>query len=82
MMLHVASSMMCVPGGLQDLTEGPWRQSNLDAGASRVIAVPEPLGGALVVGESVIAYMGQGQAMKCTPIKPTIIRVRFCSGAS
>ncbi|EIE24281.1 hypothetical protein COCSUDRAFT_28729 [Coccomyxa subellipsoidea C-169] len=58
----------------KDLTEGPWRQSNLDAGASRVIAVPEPLGGALVVGESVIAYMGQGQAMKCTPIKATIIR--------
>lgn len=63
---------------MQDLTEGPWRQSNLDAGASRVIAVPEPLGGALVVGESVIAYMSQGQAMKCTPIKPTIIRVRCC----
>ncbi len=44
-----------------------------------MIAVPEPLGGALVVGESVIAYMGQGQAMKCTPIKATIIRVRSCS---
>ena len=34
------------------------------------------MGGAIVLGESVIAYMGHGQQMKCTEITPTIIRVR------
>lgn len=62
---------------VQDLTEGPWRQSNLDAGASMIITVPAPMGGAVVVGESVIAYLGQGQQMKCTEINPTIIRVQM-----
>ena len=33
------------------------------------------MGGAIVLGESVIAYMGHGQQMKCTEITPTIIRV-------
>jgi DNA damage-binding protein 1 len=60
----------------QDLSEGPWRQSNLDAGASMIIPVPAPMGGAIVLGESVVAYMGHGQQMKCTEITPTIIRVR------
>ncbi|CAK0750170.1 hypothetical protein CVIRNUC_001969 [Coccomyxa viridis] len=58
----------------KDLAEGPWRQSNLDAGASMIIPVPAPMGGAIVLGESVIAYMGHGQQMKCTEITPTIIR--------
>ena len=61
---------------VQDLAEGPWRQSNLDAGASMIISVPAPMGGAIVLGESVIAYMGRGQQMKCTEITPTIIRAR------
>ena len=64
----------------QELTEGPWRQSNLDAGASMIITVPAPMGGAIVVGESVVAYIGQGQQMKCTEMTPTIIRV--CIGLS
>ncbi|CAL5227828.1 g10856 [Coccomyxa viridis] len=58
----------------KELTEGPWRQSNLDAGASMIITVPAPMGGAIVVGESVVAYIGQGQQMKCTEMTPTIIR--------
>lgn len=60
----------------QDLSDGPFRHNNLDAGASMVIPVPGPLSGVLVVGESVIAYINQGHPMKCTPIKPTIVRVR------
>lgn len=60
---------------LQELTEGPWRQSNLDAGASMIITVPAPMGGAIVVGESVVAYIGHGQQMKCTEMTPTIVRV-------
>ena len=62
---------------MQDLVEGPWRQLNLDPGASMVIPVPAPIGGALVVGESAIAYMGgQDRSLKVTQITPTIMRVR------
>ena len=47
-----------------------------------IIPVPAPMGGAIVLGESVIAYMGHGQQMKCTEITPTIIRVRhLCMAA-
>ena len=42
-----------------------------------IITVPAPMGGAIVVGESVVAYIGQGQQMKCTEMTPTIIRVGF-----
>ena len=59
----------------QSLADGPWRQANLDAGANMVIPVPAPLGGALVIGESVIAYIAKGQTTKATPIKPTTIKV-------
>ena len=52
-------------------------QQNLDAGANMLIPVPSPLGGVIVIGESVIAYFAEGQAMKVTPIKQTIIRVRL-----
>ena len=42
-----------------------------------VIPVPAPIGGALVVGESAIAYMGgQDRSLKVTQITPTIMRVR------
>ena len=60
----------------QDFAEGPLAQQNLDAGANMLIPVPEPLGGVIVIGESVIAYFAEGQAMKVTPIKQTIIRVQ------
>ena len=60
---------------MQDFLEGPWAQSNLDAGAALVIPVPAPHGGAVVVGESVIAYFSEGQPMKCTQINETIVKV-------
>lgn len=55
--------------------DGPWQQYNLDAGASMIIPVPEPLGGALVVGESVITYITAGKLLT-TPIQQTTVRVR------
>ncbi len=72
--VHLAVSTMgsCA----QDFAEGPLAQQNLDAGANMLIPVPSPLGGVIVIGESVIAYFAEGQAMKVTPIKQTIIRVR------
>ena len=60
----------------QELVEGPWRQNNLDANAAMVIPVPLPLGGVVVVGEAVIAYIDGAQQAKTVPLKSTIVRVR------
>jgi hypothetical protein len=59
----------------QELLEGPWQQSNLDAGASMLIPVPGS-GGAVVVGESVITFVS-ATAVRSTAIKPTLVKVRF-----
>ena len=60
----------------QELVEGPWRHSNLDAGAAMIIPVPVPLGGAVVVGEASITYLSGAQPAKSVPLKATIVRVR------
>ena len=60
---------------LQEFVEGNWQQSNLDAGANRIVAVPSPLAGVLIIGESVIAYLNHTQSMRCTDIKQTNITV-------
>ena len=60
----------------QELVEGPWRHNNLDAGAAMVIPVPQPLGGAVVVGEAVVTYIDGAQPAKSVPLKSTIVRVR------
>jgi hypothetical protein len=41
----------------KDFVDGPWQQPNLDGGASLIIPVPAPLGGAIVVGEQSIVYL-------------------------
>ena len=38
----------------KDFGEGPWQQSNVEAGASMLIPVPKPFGGVLIVGEQTI----------------------------
>jgi hypothetical protein len=62
----------------QDLEEGPLAHQNLDAGASTLIPVPAPLGGAIVVGESVVTYFSAGspQYQRSAALKQTIVRVR------
>ena len=50
----------------------------MDAGANMIIAVPAPRTGALIIGESVIAYLHQNQQMRCTAIKQTNILVSSC----
>lgn len=59
----------------QELHEGPWSQRDLDGGANVIIPIPPPLGGAVVVGENVVAYFNEGGPPKVTPIQPTIIQV-------
>ncbi|ACO65083.1 predicted protein [Micromonas commoda] len=41
------------------LRDGPWSQSDVEGGSSLIIPVPAPLGGAIVVGESVIVYLNK-----------------------
>ncbi len=59
----------------REFAAGPWSHKNLDAGASKVVPVPAPLGGALVVGEASICYFASEQPMKSVPMKPTSIQV-------
>jgi len=40
----------------KELAKGPWKQDNVETEATMVIAVPSPLGGALIVGQESIAY--------------------------
>ncbi|EFN59838.1 hypothetical protein CHLNCDRAFT_29381 [Chlorella variabilis] len=54
----------------KELVEGPWQQSNLDAGASMLIPVPAS-GGAMVVGESVVTFIAPG-VVRSAAIKPTL----------
>jgi hypothetical protein len=62
---------------LQELEDGPWSQANVDAGSSKIIPVPHPLGGAIVLGESVLSYFNMQHATRSTQIKPnTSIQVR------
>lgn len=34
----------------------PWKQDNIETEASMVIPVPEPLGGAIIIGQESILY--------------------------
>lgn len=48
---------------------------HLDPGASLLIPIPAPLGGVVVVGESVVTYFGVGQSPKSVPTqRPTIMK--------
>ena len=64
----------------QEFQDGPFSQSNLDPGASLVIAVPGPQGGVVVIGQSVIAYIRKkrspdDQAVKSIQITATLVKV-------
>ncbi|XP_048584985.1 DNA damage-binding protein 1 [Nematostella vectensis] len=39
-----------------EFAKGPWKQDNVEVEACRVIAVPNPLGGALIIGQESITY--------------------------
>ncbi len=40
----------------RELIQGPWSQNYVDATAHKLIAVPSPISGVIVIGEKVIAY--------------------------
>ena len=57
----------------KEFEPGPWDHSNLDMGASVIIPVPTPLGGAIVIGEQTIMYF-DGSATSVIPIKQTVTK--------
>lgn len=59
----------------KDLAEGPWQQSNVDMGANLIIPIPAPLGGAVVVGETILSYLNTGRNQVAIPMpQPTVKR--------
>ena len=50
----------------KDLVAGPWAQADLEGGTSTIIPVPAPLGGAILLGETVIVYVNGGGARAST----------------
>ncbi|XP_021371372.1 DNA damage-binding protein 1-like isoform X1 [Mizuhopecten yessoensis] len=40
----------------KEFQKGPWKQDNVETEACMVIAVPEPFGGALIIGQEIITY--------------------------
>lgn len=63
----------------KEFNKGPWKQENVEAEASMVIAVPEPFGGAIIIGQESITYHNGD---KYLAIAPPIIKVRGSSTAS
>lgn len=61
---------------LQELGEGPWAQANLDPGSSLLVPV-RGAAGAVVVGESYVAYLEGGTALRSAGLQPTLVKVRL-----
>ncbi|XP_061415888.1 DNA damage-binding protein 1 [Lethenteron reissneri] len=55
----------------KEFNKGPWKQDNVDAEAGIVIAVPQPMGGALIIGQEAITYHNGDQYL---PIAPPAIK--------
>uniref|UniRef100_A0AAY4BJE1 DNA damage-binding protein 1 n=1 Tax=Denticeps clupeoides TaxID=299321 RepID=A0AAY4BJE1_9TELE len=55
----------------KEFNKGPWKQENVEAEASMVIPVPEPFGGAIIIGQESITYHNGD---KYLAIAPAIIK--------
>ena len=59
----------------KDFQPGPWQQTGVEMGATLIIPVPMPLGGAVLVGEQTLTYLnGDKGETKTIPMSPTVIR--------
>lgn len=58
----------------KEFQKGPWKQDNVETEACMVVAVPEPFGGALIVGQESITYH---KGEHYLAIAPPIIKVNF-----
>lgn len=51
----------------KEFNKGPWKQENVEAEASMVIAVPEPFGGAIIIGQESITYHNGDKYLAIAP---------------
>ncbi|XP_065339552.1 DNA damage-binding protein 1 [Cloeon dipterum] len=51
----------------KEFVKTPWKQDNIDAEASLIIPVPEPFGGAIIVGQETILYHDGTNYVAVTP---------------
>ncbi|XP_041095766.1 DNA damage-binding protein 1 isoform X3 [Polyodon spathula] len=51
----------------KEFNKGPWKQENVEAEASMVIAVPEPFGGAIIIGQESITYHNGDKYLAVAP---------------
>nr|CCA20849.1 predicted protein putative [Albugo laibachii Nc14] len=58
----------------KDFAEGPWSQSNVEAGANLLIPVPMPYGGVLIISNQTIVYHN-GTYFHAIPMQNTMIQV-------
>ncbi|XP_063400808.1 DNA damage-binding protein 1-like [Mytilus trossulus] len=56
---------------VKEFQKGPWKQDNVETEACMVIAVPEPFGGALIIGQESITYQ---KGDNCLPVAPPAIK--------
>lgn len=52
----------------------PWKQDNVEMEASTIIAVPEPYGGAIIIGQDTISYF---TSTSHVTVAPALIKVRL-----
>ncbi|KAL8617543.1 DNA damage-binding protein 1 [Nucella lapillus] len=55
----------------KELTKSPWKQNNVETEACMIIPVPEPYGGALIIGQESVTYH---KGDKYIPIAPPVIK--------
>uniref|UniRef100_A0A8C4R1E9 DNA damage-binding protein 1 n=1 Tax=Eptatretus burgeri TaxID=7764 RepID=A0A8C4R1E9_EPTBU len=51
----------------KEFNKGPWKQDNVESEACMVIAVPQPLGGALIIGQESITYHNGDKYLAIAP---------------
>ncbi|KAL2088954.1 hypothetical protein ACEWY4_015853 [Coilia grayii] len=51
----------------KEFNKGPWKQENVEAEASMVIPVPEPFGGAIIIGQESITYHNGDKYLAIAP---------------
>ncbi|KAM4617194.1 DNA damage-binding protein 1 [Discoglossus pictus] len=51
----------------KEFSKGPWKQENVEAEATMVIAVPEPFGGAIIIGQESITYHNGDKYLAIAP---------------
>jgi DNA damage-binding protein 1 len=57
----------------KELVAGPWVQNNVESGASKLIPIPSPINGVIVVGNTTITYLTGTGNIQSLIMKRTII---------